>query len=234
MPERAPLVLIPGLLCDGALWRHQTEYLADVASVTVADVTHETAMAAMAESVLRQAPPGRFSLAGLSMGGYVALEIMRKAPERVAHLALLDTSARPDSDETRARRTAMIEQSEQGDFKGVTSRLIGQFIHPDRLGDLVLTHAVTEMTARVGKDAFARQQRAIMGRPDSRARLGEIRVPTLVLVGREDGLTPLELHEELAARIPRAKLVIVEHSGHLTTMERPEAVTAVLRYWLQG
>jgi pimeloyl-ACP methyl ester carboxylesterase len=233
MAEPIPLLLIPGLLCDAALWRHQSAHLADLAAVTVADVTGPDSMPGMAEAVLAQAPAGRFALAGLSMGGYVALEVMRHAPERVRRLALLDTSARPDNDAQRARRLAFMAQAEAGDFKGVTHRLLPLFLHPGRLDDEPLTSAIMAMSQRVGKEAFMRQQTAIIGRSDSRARLGEINVPTLVLVGREDTLTPLEGHEELAARIPRAHLVIVEHCGHMSTMEQPEAVTAVLRYWLQ-
>lgn len=234
MSERMRLLLIPGLLCDGALWRHQEEYLAELAEIRIADVTRQDSMADMAEAALAAAPRERFALAGLSMGGYVALEIMRRAPERVSRLALLDSSARPESEESRARRQLSIAQAEQGDFKGVTTRLLPYFIHSERLKDKALTDAVMAMTRRVGKETYLRQQKAIMGRADSRARLGEIVVPTLVLVGRQDALTPLELHEEMAARIPHARLVVVERSGHLTTMEQPEAVTAVMRYWLQA
>ncbi|HLI14117.1 MAG TPA: alpha/beta fold hydrolase [Alphaproteobacteria bacterium] len=234
MAERIPLVLVPGLLCDGALWRHQSEHLGEVAAPMVADVSARDTIAAMAQAVLEQAPPGPFALAGLSMGGYIAFEIMRRAPERVVRLALLDTSARPDTEEQRARRHALIDQCRLGDFKGVTTRLLPLLIHADRLRDEALTGEVMAMSVRVGKEAFLRSQAAIMGRPDSRARLGEIRVPTLVLVGREDVLTPLEVNREMAERIPRAKFVVVEGCGHLSTMERPEAVTAVMRYWLQA
>ncbi|HUC62803.1 MAG TPA: alpha/beta hydrolase [Alphaproteobacteria bacterium] len=233
-PDSKPvLVLVPGLLCDQALWAHQRDHLAELAEIVIADVTGADSIAGMAEAVLRQAPAGRFSLAGLSMGGYVALEIARRAPERIARLALLDTNARADTEEHKARRRALLAQSEMGDFKGATSRLLPLFLHPDHLADAELVERVTAMTVRVGKDAFVRQQQAIMNRPDARAWLGEIRVATLVLVGRQDALTPVELHEELAGRISRAKLVIVEDSGHLTTMEQPHAVSAVLRYWLQ-
>ena len=233
MAERMPLVLVPGLLCDAALWRHQVAHLAEVAAITVADVTRQDSMPAMAETVLSQAPPGRFALAGLSMGGYASLELMRRAPERVIRLALLDTSARPDTEEGRQRRLAFMAQTERGDFKGVTERLLPLLIHPDRLEDRALAGEVMAMARRVGKDAYLRQQRAIMGRADARAWIGGIQVPTMVLVGRNDALTPVALHEEMAARIPHARLVIVEHSGHLATMEQPEAVTAVMRYWLQ-
>jgi pimeloyl-ACP methyl ester carboxylesterase len=233
MTQRTPLVLIPGLLCDRALWRHQIEHLADIADIIVADVSGQDSMAAMADAVLSQAPAGKFALAGLSMGGYVAFEIMRRAPERVSQLALLDTMARKDTEEQRQRRLSMMAQAEKGDFKGVTSRLLPLFIHADRLKDEPLVDEIMAMTKRVGRDAFLREQTAIMGRPDSRLHLGEIRVRTLVLVGRQDALTPVELHEELASRISRAKLAIVENCGHMSTMERPEPVTAVMRYWLQ-
>jgi pimeloyl-ACP methyl ester carboxylesterase len=233
MTERTPLLLIPGLLCDGTVWRHQTEHLADVAAVTVADVMRRDSMAGLAEDALAQAPSGRFALAGLSMGGYVAFEIMRRAPERISRLAILDSSARPESEASRARRLALIAQARQGDFKGVTRRLLPLFIHADRLNDDALSSTVMAMTARVGREAFLRQQQAILSRSDSRTRLGDIRVPTLILCGREDALTPLDLHEDMAARVPHAALVVVEHCGHLSTLEQPEAVTAVMRYWLQ-
>ena len=233
MSGHTPLVLVPGLLCDSALWRHQVAHLADVAEIMVADVTGHDSMAAMADAVLSQAPPGKFALAGLSMGGYVSLEIMRRAPERVTRLALLDTSARKDTEEQRQRRLAFIAQTEQGDFKGVTNRLLPFLVEPDRLKDGPLVEEIMAMSQRVGKDAYLREQKAIMSRPDSRPRLGEIRVPTLVLVGRQDALTPFEVNEELASRISRAKFVVIEACGHMSTMERPEAVTAVMRYWLQ-
>ncbi|MFI4988792.1 MAG: alpha/beta fold hydrolase [Alphaproteobacteria bacterium] len=233
MADRIPLVLVPGLLCDRALWRHQIDHLAEVAEVTVADVTACDSIAAMAETVLAAAPAGRFALAGLSMGGYIAFEIMRSTPERVLRLALLDTSARLDSEEQHARRSTFIADAGRGDFQGVTNRHLPLFIHPDRLKDERLTGEIMAMTKRVGRDAYLRCQQAIMSRPDSRPRLGEIVKPTLVLVGRQDISTPLEVHEELARRIPRAKLVVIESCGHLSTMEQPEAVTAVMRYWLQ-
>jgi pimeloyl-ACP methyl ester carboxylesterase len=226
------LILAPGLLCDAALWRHQSAHLGDVAEVKVADFTHQTTMAAMAASVLALTE-GSFALAGFSMGGYVALEVMRQAPERVARLALLGTSARADAPEHSARRRGMIELAEKGDFKGVTARILPLFLPEERLEDEPLVAAVMEMTRRVGKDAFLRQQAAIMGRADSRPDLGAIAAPTLVACGRQDTLTPLALSQEIAAGIPNSTLVPIEACGHMSTMERPEAVTALLRYWLQ-
>lgn len=231
MAEKIPLVLLPGLLCDRALWRAQTEGLADVAEPWVADLTRDDSMVAMARRVLDAAPP-RFALAGLSMGGYVAQQVVREAPERVTRLALLDTSARTDTPEQRQRRLDLIALAERGEFKGVSDRLLPVFVHPDRLGDAALTGAIKEMTQRVGKDAFLRQQKAIMGRIDSRPSLPRIACPTLVLVGREDVLTPPERHEEIAGLIPGARLETIEHCGHMSTMERPDAVNAALRRWL--
>jgi len=231
MAPKTPLVLLPGLLCDAALWRGQVAGLADVADAAVADLTRDDSLAAMARRVLQAAPP-KFALAGLSMGGYCAFEVMRQAPERVTRLALLDTSARTDAPEQISRRRGLIELAEKGEFKGVTPRLLPLFIHPDRLNDKALTGAVTSMAERVGKDAFLRQQKAIIGRIDSRPLLATIRCPTLVLCGREDVLTPRVLAEEIAAGIPSARLDLIDHCGHLSTMERPDAVTAELRQWL--
>lgn len=231
MNDKTDVVFVPGLLCDAALWAHQISNLEEIADCHVGDTRQDDTIAGMAETVLTAAPD-RFALAGLSMGGYVAMEIMRQAPERVTRLALLDTAAQADSDERRQNRMELIEMAEIGEFKGVAPRLLPQFIHPDRLRDGTLTDSIMEMTQRVGRDAFLRQQHAIMGRVDSRPTLADIRVPTLVLCGRQDALTPVERHEEIAALVPGARLSIVEDCGHMSTMERPQAVTALLRDWL--
>jgi pimeloyl-ACP methyl ester carboxylesterase len=231
MAQKTALVLLPGLLCDQALWRAQIRALDNVAEAWVADLTRDDSLEAMARRTLEAAPP-RFALAGLSMGGYCALEMMRQAPERVERLALLDTGARADTPEQTARRRGLIELAEKGEFKGVTPRLLPLLIHPDRLEDAKLVGEVTAMATRVGKDAFLRQQMAIMGRIDSRPSLARIACPTLVLCGREDQLTPRALHEEMASLIAGARLDVIDHCGHLSSMERPEAVTAELRQWL--
>ena len=231
MTQKISLILLPGLLTDAALWRHQAETLADMADITVADLTAEDQLGPMASRILAGAPE-TFALAGLSMGGYLALEIMRQAPDRVRRLALLDTSPLPDSTEQTARRRGLIDMARTGDFKGVTQRLLPLLIHPDRIRDAALTRAVMDMAGRIGRDAFIRQQIAIMNRPDSRRDLGLIHCPTLVLCGRQDGLTPLSVHVDMAAGIPRAALVVIEDCGHLAPLERPNAVSAVLRYWL--
>ena len=233
MSAGTPLVLLPGLLCDAALWRHQTDTLADIAEITVADLTGDDRFDDMARTVLKAAPE-TFALAGLSMGGYVAHEIMRQAPDRVTRLALLDTSARADTPGQSERRRAFIEQTRHGDFKGVTSRLLPMLIHPDRLEDGDLTETITAMAEGVGREAFLRQQNAIMHRPDGRRDLSAIHCPTLVLCGRQDALTPLAGHEEMADGIPDSTLVVIEDCGHMAPLERPRAVSAVMRYWLQA
>jgi pimeloyl-ACP methyl ester carboxylesterase len=232
MSQRAPLVLVPGLLCDRALWQHQLDHLDELAEMSVPDVGADDSVEAMARRVLDMAPP-RFALAALSMGGYVAHAIMRAAPERVLRLALLDTSARPDTDEQMSRRRGLISLAEKGKFKGVTPRLLPLLIHPARLEDKPLTAAVMGMAERIGRQAFLRQQKAVMGRPDSRPYLPNYRCPTIVIAGRMDALTPIDVNAEMASLIPGAKLVIVEESGHLPPMEQPVATTALLRYWLQ-
>ncbi len=233
MSTGTPLVLLPGLLCDAALWRHQTDTLADIAEITVADLTGDDRFDDMARSVLETAPE-TFALAGLSMGGYVAHEIMRQAPDRVTRLALLDTSARADTPGQSERRRAFIAQTRHGDFKGVTSRLLPMLIHPDRLEDGDLTGTIMAMAEGVGREAFLRQQNAIMYRPDGRRDLGAIDCPTLVLCGRQDALTPLAGHQEMADGIPDSTLVVIEDCGHMAPLERPRAVSAVMRYWLQA
>ncbi len=225
------LILIPGLLLDEVLWRHQADHLKDAVQVTVADVTRDDTIAAMAERVLADAPP-RFALAGLSLGGYVAQEIMRQAPERVERLALVATNARADNEEQQKNRISFIKLAEIGKFKGVTPRLLPSFVHPDRLNDPTVAGVVMDMAERVGQEAFVRQQRAIMARKDGRKDLEAIRIPTLILAGRQDLLCPPKVQEEMAARLTNARLVFIEDCGHLPPLERPHATTAVFRYWL--
>jgi pimeloyl-ACP methyl ester carboxylesterase len=231
MNERPPLVLVPGMLCDAALWAHQIGHMEDIAECHVGDTRSDDTIAGMARTILHAAPT-RFALAGLSMGGIVAFEIMRQAPERVVRLALLDTAANPDSEAGRQRRLDLMKLAEMGEFVGVAPRLLPQLIHPDRLQDGTLTDAIMEMTRRVGKEAFLRQQNALMERADSRPSLSAIKVRTLVLCGRQDAMTPVSCHTEIADAIPNARLVLIEDSGHLSTMERPQAVTALMRDWM--
>lgn len=229
-----PLLLVPGLLCDRALFRAQVDALggSTEVGVTTAQARHDSIAATVAE-ILAAAPP-RFALAGLSMGGYVALELVRTAPERVTRLALLDTTARPDAPEQTTRRRDLMALVAQGRFGEVCGALARSFIAPSRHADEVLLGAIVAMAERVGAEAFLRQQRAIIARRDQRDTLPAIRCPTLVLCGREDTLTPPPLAEEIAAAIPGAELRLLDGSGHLSPMEAPEAVSAALRAWLGG
>jgi pimeloyl-ACP methyl ester carboxylesterase len=221
------------MLCDAALWRHQIESLSDVADCTVADLTQDNSMAAMAARTL-EAAPERFALAGLSMGGYVAQEIMRQAPQRVERLALLDTAATIDDPIQFERRKALIRQLSVGKFRGVTRRLLPLLIHPDHLDDEELISVIKKSAEDMGPEAYVRQQSAILTRPDGRGDLGAIRCPTLILCGRQDELIPLALHREMVEAIPGATLVVIEDSGHLPPLEQPEAVSAAMRDWLTG
>lgn len=226
-----PIVFLPGLLCNHALFNPQTEILSPKYPISVTDLTQRDSVSGLARHVLDEAPD-RFTLVGLSMGGYVAFEIMRQAPSRVARLVLFDTSARADDDETKRMRRGLIALSTQGRFKGVTQRLMPRLIHPDRLGDAALTQTIKAMAAEVGREAYLRQQTAVLNRPDSRALLAEIACPTLVVCGRQDALTPLQRSAEIAAGIRGAAFEIVEQAGHLVTLERPDEVNRVLTRWL--
>jgi pimeloyl-ACP methyl ester carboxylesterase len=232
--SRIPLVLLPGLICDRELWMAQIEGLADIADIQVADLTQADSFADMAAQVLARAP-ARFALAGLSMGGYLAFEILRRAHTRVERLALLDTSARADTPEQTRKRRMFVAHAKKGKFKGVTPALLPNWVSPKSIArDPSLPQRVLDMTNRVGADAFCRQVAAIMGRPDSRPMLAEIVCPTLVMCGREDEATPLALSREMAADIPAAQLCVIEDCGHLSTMEKPEETNEALRRWLKA
>lgn len=217
-----PLVFLPGLICDHRLWRDVIDGLSDKIAPMVADLRLDESIADMAARTLAAAPQ-RFALAGLSMGGYVAFEIMRQAPERVTHLALLDTSARADTPERSETRRKGIEMVNQGKFIGVSKGLLSNLIAPHHLGT-PLAKEVQAMSERVGQDAYIRQQKAILGRIDSLPSLKDIAVPTLVGVGALDKMTPPDLAAEMADAIPGAELVEFPDAAHLPTMENPAPV----------
>jgi pimeloyl-ACP methyl ester carboxylesterase len=225
------LVLIPGLACTSRLFEPQIASLSAERTILVADHTRDDSIPAIAARLLRETPD-RFALAGLSMGGYIAMEVMRQAPERVARLALLDTSARPDSVEASQDRERLIALAEAGRFQDIHSKLWPRLVHPDRQADEGLQDIVIGMMRETGAEAYSRQQRAIMARVDSRPLLPGIEIPTLVLVGEGDAITPPEIAREMAEMIEWASLVVVPESGHLSTLEQPERVTQALRLWL--
>jgi pimeloyl-ACP methyl ester carboxylesterase len=231
--SRADLVLVPGLLCSAALWAPQIAALGDIARCTVADHTRHRTMKGIARSILAAAP-ARFALAGLSMGGYIAYEILRQAPERVERLALLDTGFRADTPERTAARRDLLAHAGREGVRRAQELLMPVLVHPSRLDDQPLVDTILQMGVDTGLEAFRRQEEALIGRPDNRPLLASVRCPTLVLVGQEDALTPPDLAREIAAGIPGAKLVIIPDCGHLSTLERPEAVNRALRAWLTG
>jgi pimeloyl-ACP methyl ester carboxylesterase len=214
------------------LWQNQINHLKNIADCSVAATTRHNAIPDIARDVLRDAPH-QFALAGLSMGGYVALEIMRQAPERVLRLAIFDSSARPDTPKQQERRRLLLAMSQTGRFKGVTPRLLPKLIHSDRLQDKVLTATIMEMAERVGRDAFVNQLTAIINRIDSRDSLSAIACPTLVAGGRQDAITSVDLIEELAAGIKNSRLQIIENCGHLSTLECPDVINALMIEWLR-
>jgi pimeloyl-ACP methyl ester carboxylesterase len=228
--DRLNVVLLPGLLNDARLYENQVSELSHVVDAMIADLTVADSMPALASAVLSKAPQ-RFALVGLSMGGYVAMEIMRQAPERVSALALLDTTARPDTAESTANRRRLMELAEK-DFDAVIDALLPKMFHPSHLKDSSRAGVFKTMAVSAGKDAFLRQQRAIIGRIDSRPHLDKIKCSTLVLCGREDAVTPIEVHDEIKNGIPNSTLTIVNDCGHLSPLDQPQAVTHALQKWL--
>ena len=228
-----PIVLVPGLLCSPLLYANQIPALWHFGPVTVADHRRDDTMDGIARRILASAPP-RFALAGLSMGGYISYAILRAAPERVARLALLDTGSRADLPEQTERRKAQIELARSGRFAEVPEAFWPLFVHKDRQGDAALKKIVLHMAQHTGVDAFIRQQTAIMSRPDSRPDLPKIKCPTVIIVGEGDQLTPPKLSEEIAAAIPDSRLVTIPDSGHLSTLERPDAVNTALVQWMSA
>ena len=231
-PSKAlPVVLIPGMCATPRLFGEQISSVSRFGPIVVADHTRHDSIAAIAKHILDEAPP-RFALVGMSMGGYVALEIMRHAPERISKLALLNTSARPDTAQQTEMRRAQIAKAEAGDFDEILEQMLPRLVHPTHGDDQRLRGIVRSMANDTGADAFVRQQLATISRPDSRGDLSAFSCPTLVLAGEADALIPPDESAELAAGIPRAHLTVVPGAGHLTTLEQPERVTEALQDWL--
>jgi pimeloyl-ACP methyl ester carboxylesterase len=226
------LLLLPGLCDDGALWAHQVQHLADVSEPEIVEISGFASISAMAEAALALARP-RFALAGFSLGGYVALEVVRRRPERVAGLALLCTSARSDTPEQTARRTALVAAA-RSDFDRVVRDEFIAVLDPSHARDPKLVAGIESMVNRQGPEVLARQQGAIMARRDQRDALARIGCPTLVLVGGADPVTPPERAREIALAIADSRLVVVENCGHYAPLEEPAAVTAALREWVTG
>ena len=233
MQQTLPVLLVPGLLCTPRLYFEQIPALWRFGPVVLADHTRDDSMSSIAQRILANAPP-RFALIGLSMGGYVAFELLRQAPERIAKLALLDTTARPDLPEQTEQRRRQIDMARNGRFGAIADLLFPKFVAASRHGDRALEALVRAMAEEVGAAAFIRQQTAIMNRVDSRPGLSLIACPTLVVVGEQDALTPPDRAAEMTAAIPNARHVIVPDCGHLSTLEQPQALTRALTELLSG
>ena len=233
MDNTMPILLVPGLGGSPRIYAPVAPALWRLGPVTVANHIRDDNMGAIARRILAEAPP-RFALAGHSMGGYIALEIMRQAPQRVAKLALFNTQARPDTPEATARRRGQITRAQGGEYRAVLDDLFPGFVHPSRQGDAALRRLVHEMGEDIGADAFVRQQTAVISRADSRPTLAWIKCPTLVLTGDEDNTIPNSLSVEMANGIPGAKLVILAACGHLPQVEQPQATADALVEWLRN
>lgn len=229
MSQTHALVLVPGLSCDRHVWQAQIAGLADIAEVTIGDTLKDDSIALMASRVL-DAAPERFAIAGFSMGGYVAMEIWRRAPERVTRLALVDTNARADTEEQAALRRAAIATARARGFEAVLRGSLRQLVAPDCPEPLF--EEVVEMALRVGFGTYMDQQAAIIDRADSLETLGTVTVPAMVMVGDRDALTPPYLAEEMAQALPAAIYEVIADAGHMAPMEQPEAVNAAFRRWL--
>ena len=224
------LILIPGLGSDGAVWRRTIAALETDASCIVGDTLSDPTLPKMAKRILALAPP-RFALAGVSMGGMVAMEILKLAPERVTRLALVDTNARADTLTQKAyRRAANLAVGALGDYRALAERSLSSLIHPDAPQDV--RDEMVEMSVRVGPQAYVRQNRAVTARKDLRPVLAGIAVPTAVIVGEQDRLTPLAMSLEIQALTPGSTLHVIPDCGHLPPIEKPEAMAALLREWL--
>lgn len=226
-----PLVLLPGMMCDARLWGPQMAALARRA-VLHAPLTEHESVEELAAAVLAAAPP-RFALAGLSMGGIVAMEILRQAPERVERVALLDTNPRAELPEVRAARLPQIAAVEAGRLRAV----MRDELKPNYLVDCPAKPAILDlcmdMALSLGPEVFVRQSRALAARPDQSETLATWRGPALILMGAEDRLCPRDRHDQMHALMPGSRLVIVEEAGHLPTLEQPERTTAELVRWLE-
>lgn len=233
MDNPMPILLVPGLACSPRIYAPVVPALWRFGPVTVANHIRDDHMGSIARRILAEAPP-RFALAGHSMGGYIAFEIMRQASERVAKLALMNTQARPDTPEAGERRRGQIARAKAGEYRAILDELFGVFVHPSRRDDASLRQLVNDMGDDVGPEGFVRQLTAIMSRPDSRPSLAWIKCPTLVLSSDEDKTVPNSLSTEMAGGIPGAKLMIIPDCGHLTPLEQPQATADALVEWLRS
>ena len=224
-------IFIPGLILTRDIFAAQIDGLVHPTAAKTADTLGHDSITAMAEAALALAD-GPLVPVGISMGGYIAMEMARLAPQRLAGIALLNTQHRADSPERRKQREATIDMAQTDRYRGVTRHLLKSFLSPAAMEDETLVARVITMTEEVGRENFVLQQRAILGRRDQSDTLGALTVPALVLSGGLDALTPPQASRDMAELIPDAELVIMEEIGHLSTIEAPDEVTDILNAYL--
>jgi len=225
------LLLIPGLAADQSMWRAQLSGLADYRPRATDVATRHPSITAMAAALLEE-HAGKLVLCGASMGGMIAMEAARQAPDRVTGLALLGTNASPETDDMRALRESAIQLFEQGRVAEVIEPNVALAFHPDNAGKLA--DAYLRFVLEAGADQLIRQNRAVITRPDARLHLARLACPVLVMCGEDDQLAPPGHSRQIAALCSNAKLVMVPRCGHMLTMEQPEFVNATLREWLDS
>jgi pimeloyl-ACP methyl ester carboxylesterase len=228
---RSTILLLPGLLCDASVWRAQIDALRPYAHVLVADFSQHDSLEAMARSALAMTE-GSIIAIGHSMGARVAMEMAHLAPERIEKLALIDTGVDSRREGEEAKRQVLVDLAYAEGMGALAERWLPPMLHVDRVEDQALLAPLKEMVMRATPEQHQRQIQALLNRPDLRSRLPDIACPTLVMVGRQDRWSPLAQHEEMAALIPKAELVVIEDSGHMTLLEQPEQVSHALLRWL--
>jgi len=229
--SRPTIILLPGLLCDAGIWASQVEALRPFAEVHVADFSQLDSIEAMARSALALVD-GPIVAVGHSMGARVALEMVRLAPERIARLVLIDTGIHPRREGEEASRQVLVDLAFAEGMEALADRWLPPMVHAERVSDRTLMEPLKAMVMRATPEQHQGQIRALLDRPDARAHLPLIACPTLVMVGRQDRWSPLAQHEEIAALIPDAELVVIEESGHMSLVEQPEQVSQALLRWL--
>lgn len=228
-----PIVMLPGMMLDERVYAEQVRQLSPFTRVIIGNITSAPTIQDLAEDVLHAAPP-QFAMAGLSMGGIVALEIWRRAPQRVTHLALIDTTPYADRPERQEIRFEQIAAVDAGNLRQVlTQSMKPLYLARKNRESADLLNQILEMGIDLGPDVFRRQSMALAHRADSTATIATIDCPSLVLCGREDALCPVEFHRTMADAIPRADLVILAECGHLAVMEEPNAVASALDHLLR-
>jgi pimeloyl-ACP methyl ester carboxylesterase len=227
-----PLVLIPGHMCDARQWGPQVAAFSGARTIHLPQIAGADGMAALAAAVLRDAPP-RFALAGLSLGGIVAMEVARQAPGRVERIALLDTNPLPEAEEVKAVRLDRMARVAKGHLPEIVREEMKPMYLADGPGKQPVLDLCYDMALSLGAEVFRRQSRALMDRPDQRGTLRALRVPALILHGAEDQLVPLARAQLMAELMPSARLELIPGAGHLPVLEQPEATNTALRRWLE-